>query len=274
MCARTHVRRPRVLDGHMGHSRTILTILPDELHLRVTMMSARDSIVEKVSPSALRAELRRRRASVVLLDPVKLHHGLLFDVLNVAADEGTRVVLYGRPVKDTCAEVLRVSDHVPYVGLVLAYEDDESGWLDEQIKFAKPEASLPHLLNAVRVPLSRLLEPARTYAIAMFGRQRPSSANETVARLGLPARTVRRWFHAAGFRGIARLVRGIRIAGAVDRYCYGNQDLATAADLSGVGTAARLRRIAAAIMRVSIHRIGDELTPYDVAHRIASDICR
>ncbi len=235
-------------------------------------MAPRKTIIERVVPGTVRSALETHHDAVVLLDPNKLSGDALSEVFDAVIERAARVVLYARLSQGTVAVVLRETAHFPFAALVLAYEYNEAEWLHEQLKFDRPEGVLPLLLGALRSPLSKLPARARMGAVGMFGQQH-SSHSDFLARVDVPARSVRRWFHSAGLHGPARFARGVRLARAIDRCWFGDEDLENVAELSGIGSAATLRGISAAVVGVEIFQIGYELTPSDVARRIANDIC-
>jgi AraC-like DNA-binding protein len=129
------------------------------------------------------------------------------------------------------------------------------------------------LFQILRPRLIALPESVRLLAVGSFGQQHADSTIDFIARLGRPDRTVRRWFREAGLRGLSRFSRGIRLAGALDRYRFDDADIENIAVLSAIGSASTLTRAVTKILGVTIDRVTVELTPNDVARRIASDIC-
>lgn len=249
----------------------IFAILPSDLHRRVELTLPRGNRVERATIATLAGAFAVEPGGILIVDPTAISTESASTIVECAARTNGRILLYSRLNSRTCAMALAATGHAT-VGLVLVDEHDEAACLRRHLATLLRESVTAHLFTAMSARITALPEPTRTHAVGLFGRNAIPSTDEFLRQVAVPPRTIRRWCHRVGIRGVSYVIGAVQLARALDDIWNSPSDLERAAIRLGMNEARALRRKTMKAIGVSARSLNDRLNPRAAAERIAQTI--
>jgi len=207
------------------------------------------------SPSVVDASRALHSAAVSLLvvDPNELRSDAFAFLIDAACAAGTPVVLHTKLTEFSAQCVLEVSRRIPVEVVFSDVEDDVS------------------LIRRLATEAGRTTTPAlfETMVVSLFGwRPIPDSVSALAVQLGIPARSIERWFQRTGLNGIARLLGCARLSRAWETARRLHRDLAHVAQLAGFSSAPRLTACCRSLTDLTFSHARSNLTDREFADRL------
>ena len=222
------------------------------------------------SPSVVDASRALHSAAVSLLvvDPNELRSDAFAFLIDAACAAGTPVVLHTKLTEFSAQCVLEVSRRIPVEVVFSDVEDDVS--LIRRLATEAGRTTTPALfLRGISARVDRLPQSIETMVVSLFGwRPIPDSVSALAVQLGIPARSIERWFQRTGLNGIARLLGCARLSRAWETARRLHRDLAHVAQLAGFSSAPRLTACCRSLTDLTFSHARSNLTDREFADRL------
>jgi AraC-like DNA-binding protein len=253
----------------------ICALLDDAAFRRVRASLLPSVTIQRLGVYELERELKAGYAGALILDPCIVRGDVFTSILSAAVDGGEAVLLYIPAQGAVGIERALEAARRLVVETVTAGIDDEPAVIRSRVSDMMRPSVPALILHGIADLLVDVPPALQRVSVSLFGWSAlPASASTLATKVGVPMRTVNRWFEKARLRSGGLLLMGAQLGRAWIPLGNRHYSLTDVARISGLGSVRALTRAFHTVIGMSPRRARRSLNEAMFARPIITAVRR